>query len=136
MLIYHDEVNIDSGAHGYSADEPGRPGGALLCRSETRIRAGWRFIDGLFFYGVANRTTPVGDFQQIRTGNEVVPSLARLSRNSGFKRLDGPHRNGLWICRVNSTLENLQDVLTNMVFIGLYKRGEGSDYKQGLLLFL
>ena len=70
--------------------------GALICRSETRVRAGWRATDGDFFSDTTSRT---GDIQQIRTD----PSLSRLSRG----RLDvitdptvtDPIYNGLFTCQ-------------------------------------
>lgn len=105
----------------YSIGDTSMPG-ALVCRSENSVRAGWRFSDGTFFQDVTTRI-PSNGFQQIRTGAAEIPSVTRLSRSS--TTFTG--RNGLWICRVqvNATAspEEAQEVLDNFVFVGLYNRG-------------
>ena len=108
VLIYHDEISVD----------PTRTLGditALVCKSETRTRAGWRRADHIFF-GDGLQTTHLS---QVRTGTTVVPSRARLSRDNGDVNPSEPVQNGLWCCRVQSVGDDA-DVEANFVFAGVY----------------
>ena len=111
----------------YSVGDPNMPG-ALICKSENRVRAGWRFANGDFFQDITERI-PENDFQQIRTRSTDIPSVTRLSRSSVVTRLSSVNRNGLWTCRVQvadpEEAEEVQEVLDNFVFVGLYDRGRG-----------
>ena len=119
-LIYHDELILDRGNPlPLDIGNVNRPG-ALVCRSETQTRAGWRLSDGTFF---PDTNTRVGDIQQIRTGSSTVPSLARLSR--GTTDIERDIRfNGLFTCRVQP-VGNLGDTLANFIHVGIYARGGG-----------
>lgn len=112
----------------YSIGDPNMPG-ALVCRSESRTRAGWQFADGTLLQDVTTRT-PSNDFQQIRTGATDIPSVTRLSRSSMETLRNSNNRYGLWICRVQvnriASPEEAQEVLNNFVFVGLYNRGRGT----------
>lgn len=128
VLIYHEEVLADPEPPYLLGDDLNRTG-ALVCRSESRTRAAWRYTDGEFFDDVTIRMNPRGGYQQIRSDNVTVPSVSRLSRVSPTAANE---INGLWTCRVQVIDEDgLQDVLDNFVFVGLYHRGEGEYSSTG-----
>ena len=93
-LIYHDELILDG-----TNPQPLLVGdvdrsGALVCRSETRPRAGWRDTGGGFFQDTTSRTATI---QQIRNDAAAVPNLSRLSRGTTDVETN-PAFNGLFIC--------------------------------------
>lgn len=97
VLIYLNEILVDS-YDTVDIGDPNRPG-VLICRSEDRARVGWHFTDGVTV--PAAPTVSSESFKQIRTGEEVIPSLSRLSLNSeGINQAD-TRTNGLWHCRLN-----------------------------------
>ena len=117
MLIYHDEIIVDSTRTLGDITAPG----ALVCTSETRTRAGWRRTDHEFFGDGPQATF----LSQVRTGSSVVPSRARLSRDNENVNPSIAHQNGLWCCRVQSVGGDDADVVANFVFAGVYSRGMG-----------
>ena len=121
-LIYHDELILD-GTNPPPLDigDVNRTG-ALVCRSETRVRAAWRTTGGGFF---EDTNTRVAAIQQIRTDFSTVPSLSRLSRGTRDIQTD-PNFNGLFTCRVN-VVHDLEDALANFVHVGIYARGGGEE---------
>ena len=124
VLIYHDEIIVDPARSLGVLTAPG----ALVCTSETRPRAGWRRADHRFF-GDGPQATNLG---QIRTGPEVVPNIARLSRDNEDVNPSNAHQNGLWCCRVQSLQQSDEaDVVANLVFIGVYRRGMGECRGEG-----
>ena len=124
-LIYHDELILDgTNPTPFDIGNVDRPG-ALVCRSETRVRAAWRATNGSFF---SDTTSHSGTIRQIRTDIATVPSLSRLSRGTTDVETD-PDFNGLFTCRVNVD-GDLADVLANFVHVGIYARGEGEKNKQ------
>ena len=115
-LIFHDELILDgTNPPPLLVGDVNRQR-ALVCRSETRIRASWRTTDGLIFSDTTSRT---GTIQQIRTDSNTVPSLSRLSRGTTNVETD-PDYNGLFTCRVNN-----DD--TSFVHVGIYARGGGEE---------
>ena len=120
-LIYHDELILDgTNPTPFDIGNVDRPG-ALVCRSETRVRAAWRTTDGVYFFGTPDLT---GTIQQTRTDSSTVPSLSRLSRGTTDVETDSKW-NGLFTCRVNYLAGDLADVLANFVHVGIYVRGGG-----------
>ena len=117
MLIYHDEIIVDPTRTLGVLTAPG----ALVCTSETRPRASWRRADHTFF-GDGPQATNLG---QIRTGSEVVPNIARVSRDNDNVNPSFAHQNGLWCCRVQPVHGDEADVVANFVFAGVYRRGMG-----------
>ena len=115
-LIYHDELILDgTNPRPLDIGDVNRTG-ALVCRSETRVRASWRTTDGSFFPDTTSRT---GTIQQIRTDSTTVPSLSRLSRGT-TNVLTDINNNGLFTCRVHNDA-------TSFVHVGIYARGGGED---------
>ena len=125
MLIYNDEIILDPTRTLGDITAPG----ALVCTSETRVRAGWRSSDHAFF-GEGPRATRLS---QVRTGSTDVPSRARLSRDNENVNPSELAQNGLWCCRVQA-LGDEADVVANLVFAGVYRRGMGECYFRGYLL--
>ena len=118
VLIYHDEISVDPARSLGVLTAPG----ALVCTSETRTRAGWRRADHVFF-GDGPQAT---NLSQIRSGSEVVPSIARVSRDNEGVNPSFADQNGLWCCRVQSLRQSDEaNVVANFVFAGLYRRGMG-----------
>ena len=117
ILIYHDEVRLDGNDNPMLGDVDGP--GALVCRSQTRPRVGWRMTNGGFFEDTDQGR--LDNINQIRNGIEDVPSFARLSRGT-----TNPPENfdGLVLCRVD-TRGDSADVIANFIFIGFYNRAPG-----------
>ena len=119
VLIYHDEIKVDPGPR-YSVGDIAAPG-ALVCTSGTAARAGWRTTDYEFFSDVGVRIN-TSTLNQIRTAADATPNRGRLSRDNEGVNPSDPNQNGLWCCRVSG---NSADVLANLVFVGVYRRGMG-----------
>ena len=115
MLIYHDEIIVDPGPT-YSIGNIAAPG-ALVCTSETTVRAAWRRSDHAFF-GDVNGAVSTTNLNQIRTLPSATPNRGRLSRDNENVNPRAAHQNGLWCCRVSSDDSAL-------VFAGVYRRGMG-----------
>ena len=114
VLIYHDEITIDTGPT-YSIGNIAAPG-ALVCTSETTLRASWRRANHDFFHDVS-REISATNLNQIRTGADATPNRGRLSRDNENVNPSDADQNGLWCCRVNTN--------SAFVFAGIYRRGMG-----------
>ena len=113
ILIYHDEVRLDGNNNPMLGDLDGP--GALVCRSQTRPRAGWRMTNLSFVQESGN------DINQIQNGADDVPNISRLSRGT-TNPLE--NFNGILMCRVD-TRGDPSDVLANLNFVGFYNRVPG-----------
>ena len=119
ILIYHDEVRLDGIDNPMLGDVEGP--GALVCRSQTRPRAGWRRTSGAFFD--ATDQGRLADINQIRNGRLDIPSFARLSR--GTTTLPTDDFDGLMLCRADTRGDTPDVLVANYVFIGFYNRAPG-----------
>ena len=118
ILIYHDEVRFDGNSNPMLGNINGP--GALVCRSQTRPRAGWRRVDTSFFEDTDSRRS---DINQIRNGPNDVPNYSRLSRGTTNPAND--NFVGLLMCQVNA-INDEQDVIANLNFVGFYRREPGT----------
>ena len=116
VLIYHDEIIVDPGPT-YSFGDIAAPG-ALVCTSETTIRASWRRADHGFFSDVDRGAISTTNLNQIRTAATANPNRGRLSRDNENVNPSVAHQNGLWCCRVSGGG-------SAFVFAGVYLRGMG-----------
>jgi hypothetical protein len=132
MLIYHDEIKVDSGPPYEIGDI--NADGALVCTSATRPRVSWRLANHSFFNDVASSSPgaiSTTRLNQIRTLFDDLPNVARLSRDNGAVSSSEPDQNGLWACRVNNLPDEIPlggqaHVAANTVFVGIYRRGMGT----------
>jgi hypothetical protein len=126
ILIYHDEIEVDSGPTYDIGDI--NADGALVCTSATRPRVSWRNANHSFFNDVFSSSPgaiSTTRLNQIRTPFDDLPNVARLSRASSAVSSSEPNQNGLWACRVNrlgseSNIGGDEQVAANIVFVGIY----------------
>ena len=132
MLIYHDEIKVDPelpDGETYAIGDIAAPG-ALVCTSETVIRAAWRMANHEYFPDISNHTIFSMDLlNQIRTNLTERPSRARLSRGGEAVNPVASNQSGLWACRVNWTNPHIYTCpdLSNIIFVGIYRRGQGEQ---------
>ena len=123
-LIYHDELILDgTNPPPLLIGDVNRPG-ALVCRSETQPRVGWRNSGNGFFFDTISRT---GTIQQIRNDAAAVPNLSKLSCGTTDVETN-PAFNGLFICWVNVLSGDPDSALDNSVYVGIYARGGGETW--------
>ena len=117
VLIYVDEIIVND-YRTVVIGEPNRPG-ALVCRSEDKARVTWYFTDSNIV-SVAPRNNERG-YIQTRTGENVIPSLSRLSLGREGISNDEAHLNGLWFCRLNADGSSIR------MYVGIFSRGQSKQ---------
>ena len=132
ILIFHDEITVDPGTPGnsstYTLGTFQDTGGNLFCVVTGRPRATWRIADGNFRSDTnqnGRQPSTLSGYQIIRNDGDAVPSFARLTRSSSSTNPTASNLNGLWTCRAGAEPHDLQIVLDNFVFAGLYRRNDG-----------
>ena len=132
ILIFHDEITVDPGTPGdpstYTLGTFQDTGGNLFCVGTGRPRVSWRLTNGSFRSDTnMNGRSPstLSGYQIVRNDGQAVPSFARLTRSSSSTNPTASNLNGLWTCRAGAEPQDLQVVLDNFVFAGLYRRNHG-----------
>ena len=133
-MIFHDEITVDPGTPGdpstYTLGTFQDTGGNLFCVGTGRPRVSWRIADG-GFRSDTNRDSrspsSLSGYQIVRNDGAAVPSFARLTRSSSSTNPTANNLNGLWTCRAGAEPQDLQVVLDNFVFAGLYRRNDGEQ---------
>ena len=112
VLIYHDEILVeDTGP--FTIGDPSR-NGSLVCRHSSEAQVGWHTPNGSWVHGPSQLNN--FDFKQIRTGDDVTPSMSRLSLNREGIGHNDSFANGLWSCRLNGQY-------SGAISVGIYGRG-------------
>ena len=112
VLIFQDELVRDD-----RTDVLATPrNGTVICRSENQTQVGWHFANGVY----VSTTTTKNHFRQRRTSSwfSTTPSVSRLTTNRPDEALTSAADNGLWTCRLNSSI-------STAVPVGIYARGGG-----------
>ena len=121
MLIYSDELPVNDTAT--TIGDPNRPG-ALICRSEDRVRVNWHYTRGNIVRSVIYSDTLSDTYKQIRTGEGATPSLSQLLLNKENTEVINEDLNGIWHCRLNAAAEN-NNQFEEQISVGIYSRGGG-----------
>ena len=113
VLIFQDELVRDDRTNVGATPMDG----TVICRSENQAQVGWHFANGMFIS--INMTN---HFTQRRTSSSATPSVSRLTTNRPDEALTSAVANGLWTCRLSSSI-------STAVPVGIYARGGGESFK-------
>ena len=121
VLIFQDELVRDDRTNVLATPMDG----TLICRSENQAQVGWHFA----INAIISTTSTTNHFTQRRTSFNATPSVSRLTTNRPDGANTSAAANGLWSCRLSSSI-------STAVPVGIYARGGGKEYNCISLILL
>ena len=117
VLLFQDELVRDDRNNVLATPRDG----TVICRSENQALVGWHFAlhSNTGSGALVSPTSTTDHFRQRRTSSSATPSVSRLTANRPDEALTSAAANGLWSCRLSSSI-------STAVPVGIYARGEGS----------
>ena len=96
VLIFQDELVRDDRTDVLAIPRDG----TVICRSDNQAQVGWHFTNNVFI----STSSATNHFRQRRTSFSATPSVSRLTTNRPDEALTSAAANGLWSCRLNSSI--------------------------------